>query len=136
MRPKYTQFAGILIAALIVAASFFLLGGQLCIIKIVWGIPCPSCGLTRAYLRLFAGDISGAFFFHPLFFLPPLMVIAAFFIPPRTRAGRNIIIGASALFIVVWIVRMILFFPDTPPMDLNRDSLLFRSIDLISNLFH
>jgi hypothetical protein len=41
----------------------------------LFGIPCPGCGLTRATLALFRGDVAAALKFHPLVFvLTPLVV--------------------------------------------------------------
>jgi hypothetical protein len=41
----------------------------------LFGIPCPGCGLTRATLALFRGDVATALHFHPLVFvLTPLVV--------------------------------------------------------------
>lgn len=42
------------------------------------GVPsCPTCGLTRAYLCLFSGDIAGAFGNHQLFWLVPVAWLLA-----------------------------------------------------------
>lgn len=37
-----------------------------CVFKSLTGLPCPTCGTTRAFGRLFAGDISGAIAMNPL----------------------------------------------------------------------
>ena len=57
-------------------------GVHLCFIRNVFNIPCPTCGSTHAVLRLFNGDISGAFYANPIGFiifgimivLPPWLV--------------------------------------------------------------
>ena len=51
----------------------------MCPFKLLTGVPCPGCGMTRAYLHLFEGDIQGAFYFHPLFWLIPLLVLLVIF---------------------------------------------------------
>jgi hypothetical protein len=38
----------------------------LCYVKVLTGLPCPSCGSTRALGRLFALDVPGAFAMNPL----------------------------------------------------------------------
>ena len=38
----------------------------LCVFKIVTGIPCPTCGLTRAVMALSRGDLDRALFMNPL----------------------------------------------------------------------
>ena len=49
-----------------------------CPIYYFFNIPCPGCGITRAYLALLSLDIKGAFHFHPLFFTiaPTILYIA------------------------------------------------------------
>ena len=37
------------------------------------GIPCPFCGMTRAFLCVLKGDLIEAFYFHPLW---PLVIVA------------------------------------------------------------
>ncbi len=49
-----------------------------CIIHILFGIDCPSCGLSRAYICFFQGRFSEAFSYHPLFLFIPI-IIALFF---------------------------------------------------------
>ena len=56
-------------------ACFFALG--LCLFIAIWGcpslrllqIPCPGCGVTRAWMALLCGDVRAALA-HNLFFLP------------------------------------------------------------------
>lgn len=46
-----------------------------CLIKNVFGIECPSCGVSRAWLALLKGDIVGAFGYHPMFWCPPFLIL-------------------------------------------------------------
>jgi hypothetical protein len=48
----------------------------ICFIKIVFGIPCPSCGSTRSLIHLFQGEIADAIRWNPLgIVLFPVMTI-------------------------------------------------------------
>ncbi len=39
------------------------------------GIPCPTCGMSRAWLAAFRLDLASAFRFHPMFWSVPLLVL-------------------------------------------------------------
>lgn len=73
------------------------------------GVPsCPTCGLTRAYLCLFSGDIVGAFGNHQLFWLVPVAWLLACVdqdsMPFRVRFwvdGMLVAIGVA--FFIRWI---------------------------------
>ena len=41
-------------------------GLPLCIFHTITGLPCPSCGMTRAVISLGHGDIRAAFFLNPV----------------------------------------------------------------------
>ena len=41
-------------------------GPPLCPFRLVTGLPCPGCGLTRSLVSLLHGDVSAAVCFHPL----------------------------------------------------------------------
>ena len=125
------------IAAVAVTAHFllmdFLSPGTFCFFKALFGIPCPGCGLGRAILSIFRGEFALSLSCHPL--AMPLLG-AGMLYPFRRKLPdflfRENLFWPAALVIVllVYAVRMILFFPDVPPMDLNRASLLFRVFGL------
>ena len=43
-----------------------------CVFRAVTGVPCPGCGMTRAWLALLRGDVASAIAYHPLFWVFPL----------------------------------------------------------------
>lgn len=64
----------------VLAAAAVYLGLELafgCPIRGAFGTPCPGCGLTRAYLAAFKGNMGAAFTYHPLFFVPPAILLMA-----------------------------------------------------------
>ncbi len=123
------------IAAAYIALELALGGDVPCYFKATLGIPCPGCGFTRAYLSLLKGDLVSAFFYHPLFFTAPL--VAAVVILKDVAAIKKIYRsgwfwwGLVALFLTQWAVRMLLYFPDRPPMDFNENALLWKFVSLI-----
>lgn len=78
MRPALLG-AGMLAVGAAMPPDWVMHGPQLCIFKIMSGIPCPGCGLTRSVVLLMHGDVSGSLFFHPLgvVFVLGAMVLAA-----------------------------------------------------------
>ena len=44
-------------------------GVELCIFKIVTGVPCPACGSTRAVVSIFKGDLHQAILLNPIGFI-------------------------------------------------------------------
>jgi len=46
-----------------------------CIIKNVTGVPCPSCGSTRAIVTLIEGDLIGSLYWNPIGLLLSLVLI-------------------------------------------------------------
>ncbi|MEO6417806.1 MAG: DUF2752 domain-containing protein [Polyangiaceae bacterium] len=90
----------------------------LCPMRILLGVPCPSCGLTRATRLAISGDFAGATHLHPLWFvvLPFVAAIACVQIARYVRTGEttafegNVLVTRAAkvllaLLAVVWIAR-------------------------------
>ena len=102
----------LLLAAYIIVMQ---LTGFGCPIRRMTGIPCPGCGLTRAYISLFRFDIKEAFIYHPLFPLIPLILFAGIHqnsnllakIPKK--ALEWFILGGCLLVIIVYLLRLFIF---------------------------
>lgn len=99
-----------------------------CPLYYVIGIPCPSCGMTRAYLSLLRGNILQAFSMHPLWWCLPFAVLIPIVWKIKTGNVHILKIEIPVLFILfigVYAIRMLTLFPNTPPMDFNTDCLIF-----------
>lgn len=103
--------------------------GSICLIYSTTGIPCPTCGMTRSYLSLLQGDISRAFWFHPLFPLAPVLLYTLF-----TRK-KKMVYGLLFIFTLVYVYRMFLYFPHIEPFLFNRLSLWGRIITILGKVF-
>jgi len=74
------------------------------------GIPCPGCGMSRAYLRLLRLDVRGAFEMHSMFWAIPLLLAYYLF---DGRLFRNRLLNNSLLslicagFLVHWLVQLL-----------------------------
>lgn len=104
-----------------------------CIFKLVIGVPCPGCGLTRAWISCLKGDILKAFNWHPLFLLIPILGILIFlyfkksFIKCRIYILILICIIVS-LYLITYIFRMMTLFPYMEPLDYNSQSFINQLI--------
>lgn len=114
-----------IIAAIILALWSF--SGTSCIFRSIIGLPCPACGMTRATIGLMKGNVSWAFKMNPAVFLVPIVFLFLFL-----EKALNINISfkwwmaCCIIIAVIYVVRMILFFPQAEPMIINYNSLLFR----------
>lgn len=81
------------------------------------GIPCPACGITRAYRLFFFGNIKEAFLMHPLFLLPAVFIFKPF-------QKKHFFAAVIVIFIVVYILRFRVLFPATEPFNYNYNSLI------------
>lgn len=90
----------------------------LCPLRLVLGVPCPSCGLTRATRLAISGDFAAATQMHPLWFivLPFVAAVTCVQVTRYVRSGElaplatnvhvtRIAQALLALLVVVWIAR-------------------------------
>jgi hypothetical protein len=88
----------------------------LCVFKGLTGLPCPTCGSTRALGRLFALDFAGALAMNPFTTLVAVLVaswaVADLALLPRRRAldlevpkplGFALRVAALVLFLANWV---------------------------------
>ncbi|MDF2612362.1 MAG: putative rane protein [Clostridia bacterium] len=118
------------IALIGIATLLFYVSDIKCIVKYTIGIPCPGCGLTRAWLSFLKMDFKAAFGWHPLFWIVPFVVIIGVFLKGRifkdNHSNRMFWIILVAIVVGVYSIRMIRLFPDHPPMDYNKQSFLYK----------
>jgi len=89
-----------------------------------------GCGMSRAFAYMIQFNFIEAFHFHPLVFLVPFIVLVfllqetkifGMFYKSKTFWGLVL-----SLFVVVYIIRMILYFPHTEPMEYYSNPLIFK----------
>lgn len=118
-----------LISILFIVVIYLLITRFTCLVKFITGFPCPSCGITRAYKCVLNLNFSGAWNYNPLYwFIPPVILFIIISDKPLFHSTKKQIIFLIVIFTIifsVYIYRMITLFPDIPPMDYNKDSLLY-----------
>ena len=104
-----------------------------CPIRAVFGIPCPGCGMTRAWLNFFRLDFGGAFAMHPLFLLAPVAaLLASSLLNRHTKIRLGLAATIILAFVSAYVIRMVLLFPHTEPMTFYVKGLLLRLIAFFS----
>lgn len=78
-----------------------------CPIKFLTGISCAGCGMTRAWISLLNLKIQQAFYYHPLFFVPPIFILV-YFIKSRLskRCYKTILFTFIVTFGIIYVIRL------------------------------
>ncbi|WP_294560434.1 DUF2752 domain-containing protein [uncultured Traorella sp.] len=91
----------------IVLTLFLYVTHARCFVYAIFHIPCPTCGMTRAWQSVLTGHISSAFTYPPLFFLGPVIIFLLLFDCKNSRI-RDFLLGViSFLFFIVYLGRLI-----------------------------
>lgn len=90
-----------------------------CLLYTLIGIPCPGCGMTRAWLAVFRLDLAGAFGYHPMFWCVPIL-LGLFVFDGQLLPGKqanNLLVGCLAAGILLtYLARLFGFLGGFPPV--------------------
>lgn len=78
-----------------------------CLFRACTGVPCPSCGMSRAWLAIIQCDPLAAFSYHPMFWLIP--VLAVFLLIGQrafSKPGRFLFLGLLVAYLICYILRL------------------------------
>ena len=107
--------------------------GITCPIKFITGISCAGCGMSRAWIALMHFNIHEAFMYHPLFFLPPVVVIVMLLKSKiNIKIYKIIIFTIIIMFAIVYICRLIWSGDDVVVFE-PENNILFRIIRIINS---
>ena len=79
-----------------------------CIFIYLFNVPCPGCGMTRAFLSLLKLDFKSAFIYNPTIFLMPYIVYYIFG-NPKAKWHKYILIFIGLVLITSWIFKLFTF---------------------------
>lgn len=120
---------GIAIVALILYTVISnLLFHAFCPLIILSGVPCPGCGISRATVCFLTGRWKQAWQLNPMVF--PIMTAAVYFGWNRYMLGRQakgikaVIAVVLGLMIIVYGVRMYMYYPNRVPYIYTEDNML------------
>lgn len=97
-----------LIVIFVLVIIFLYITGIGCPIRFVSGISCPGCGLTRAWLAFLHLDIKGAFYYHPLFFLVPFIIVLVICKDRVNKRVYNILMCLIIMaYVIIYAIRLL-----------------------------
>ena len=121
------------VAAVVVLYVILESFGVTCPIKYITGISCAGCGMSRAWISLLHFNIHDAFMYHPLFFLPPVVVIVMLLKSKiNIKIYKIIIFTIIIMFAIVYICRLIWSGDDVVVFE-PQNNILFRIIRIINS---
>ena len=115
--------------------------GTLCWFQAVVGLPCPSCGSTRATMELFRGNLWEAHIWHPLVIISLLLFIylALRFIfkknKPLSKTEKILLISAVGLYLVTFVIRLVFLFPHTEPLIPHENAIWRQVLKTVIQIF-
>lgn len=131
---KYTPLFLLIVAVLWGISKLY---GTVCYSVILFGIPCPACGITRATKLLLTGHFKESFQMHPLLILVILgvllFVIIKYFLKKSMLFIKYYGIICIIVFIIYYIYRMMHHFPNAEPMVYRQDNLLHNLLQFFRN---
>ena len=102
--------------------------GVTCPIKYITGISCAGCGMSRAWIALLHFNIHEAFMYHPLFFLPPVVVIVMLLKSKiNIKIYKIFMFTMAGAFVIVYLYRMFIGTGDIVVFE-PQNNILFRII--------
>lgn len=109
--------------------------GEVCPMKLLTGLPCPGCGLTRGCMALFALRLRESVMFHPAAGLWAAAILYGLI--KRYAAGGRVSMApfavTAAITMGVYGWRMATQFPGEGPLACFEENLLRYLMDLAKN---
>lgn len=116
----------------------FMILGIPCPIKLLTGINCAGCGITRSYKSLLRLDLIAAFEFHPIFWVVPIAIVCFFLLKRFPRTTKAILSVILVLDLAVYFYRLfdpactiVTFTPETGLIYRFFESIVQRITSLI-----
>jgi len=94
---------------LLLAVGFFAGISYGCVFRNTFGIICPSCGISRAWLAVFRGQLKSAIRLHPMFWFPPAVLFYCCRTKPliSKKADWWIIALLGATYFTLYLIKLI-----------------------------
>lgn len=110
-----------------------------CPMYVLTGLPCPGCGITRSIIFFLTGQWRRSFYIHPMGCILILFALYCGFFRyikgKKVPGFKQIAIGLAGVAVVLFIIRMVIYFPDRPPYTYNYGNILEKLIPGYRNLW-
>lgn len=130
-RTGILAFAGIFLL-------FFVIFKDVCPSQILFGFPCPGCGLTRAGILVLRLRFAEAWQMHPFIYAWLFLVVYVcynrYIRGSRIRGLIPLVIGITIAMFVFYVYRMYHFYPNVEPMTQQSDSLYHTALDILRQI--
>ncbi len=113
VKKSVNRFIAVLVIALCASVlGLWVFRDLPCPIRTLTGLPCPGCGMSRAWQAFFRLDIRQALRCHPMFWSVPVVALFALwdFSPLPKKWQNHWILGLiTAGVLILYLIRLILF---------------------------
>lgn len=106
--------------------------GTVCPTRLLFGVPCPGCGMTRALINILLLEFKEAFEYH--LFIYVWIMFGAYCVwfryikGVRIRYFKQLLISIIVAMLVYYGYRMYTFYPGVEPINYTKGNLLERII--------
>lgn len=131
---KKTFFIILTVVVIVLVLAVF--GVYKCPFRYFFGVPCPTCGITRAIVSVFSLHFAASFYYYALW---PLFIIALIFyalfefnVIKISKKTFNILVIIFAIIILVYYILRHIYGSPIVQIDFH-DSLLYKIITSIEH---
>ena len=122
------RFWPITIISIILYVVVHKIKGAFCPAVIIFGLPCPGCGIVRAVLYVLKGQFAEAFYMNPCVYL--WIVFLLYIIVVRYILGKKL--KHMKVFMIVLVVAMLvrygygmcMYYPNRPPFSYTGGNMM------------
>ena len=99
-----------------------------CPVRILLGLPCPGCGMTRAAFCLFTGHPAEAMQYHALVIPWVLYVLYRlcfrYVLMKKPRFDKVLLTALCVVTLIYYLYRMCVYYPSSEPMTYHENNIL------------
>jgi len=130
IRTDIRQYWKAAVAFCMYVLSVQTLFGRFCPMLLFCGLPCPGCGMTRAFFLVLQLRFAEAYQMHPLVYgwiaLGIVFCVRRYVMGKEVKSLQKYVIVLLAVMVVFYIYRMIWIFPNQEPMTYFEGNLLWK----------